>query len=215
MAESRVTSIAASSWRPSSPNRDVTGLAPAYLRRLGFTSASPHLPSSACRSFLGMGSSRISTPTRRNASSRLASASGPVSVNQRFAAFRARSHKAVPAVRIPSDRQQPCSPIAASSPTAWHAYYLALGTCRFALCHAALPQLAAVVRMMRRMSASSGLGWSFCMFHAEGREASSLTRERRNGRALERFTQAAVSSRSRGRKQPTPGLVLRCRLDGR
>jgi hypothetical protein len=158
MAESRVTSIAASSWRPSSPNRPVTGLVPAYLRRFGFTSASPCLPWSACRSFSGMGSSRISTPTRRNASSRLASALARDSVNQRFAAVRARSHKAVPPVRIPSDRQQPCSPIAASSPTAWRTCYLALVTCRFAPRHGALPQLAEVLRMIRRVSASASLG---------------------------------------------------------
>jgi hypothetical protein len=170
MAERGVTSIAASSWQPSSPDWAATGLALLLATLRLHLSFARLAMERACRSFSGMGSSRTSTPTRRNASSRLASASGAVSVNQRFAAVRAR-HKACPAVRIPSDRPQSCSPIAASSPTAWRAYYLAPGTCRFALCHAALPQLAGVVRMMRRMSASasSGLGWSFCMFHPEGR----------------------------------------------
>ena len=70
-------------------------IATAYLRRSGFTSASPRLPSSACRSFSGIGSSRISAPTRCNASPRLASALAAESVNQRLAAFRGRSHTAM------------------------------------------------------------------------------------------------------------------------
>jgi hypothetical protein len=79
---------------------------------------SPTLPRAALalerlQQLLRDGSSRISAPTRSNASSRLASVWRLEAVNQHFAAFRAGTTNRSPATRRPSARRQPCSSIAA------------------------------------------------------------------------------------------------------
>jgi hypothetical protein len=170
----------------------------AYLRRFGFTSASCLSPWSACRSSLGVGSPRISAPTRRNASSRRASALAPVSANHRFAAFRARATKRTPATLHPSDRQRPWSSIAAWSPSAWRVCYLAQATCQSCASHrVALRRGTTTMRMARWLSASaSGLAWSFSLIRVDGERGrwSSETRGGGNGRPVGRFPSQMLCS---------------------